>query len=232
MKSRPITTLFMLMSVDGKISTGSTDNLDFDRDFPKFSGLNKGLHQYYEIEETTDLWSLNSGRVQQKMGVNEKPLPDHHWSVSFVLLDNHHMTAHGIEYFCALSKQFVLVTSNQNHPAFSLHKDNLSILYYENLDLETMLQDLYEKFGCQRLTIQSGGTLNAEFLRKGLFDYLDIVAAPVLVGGKDSSSLIDRPSFTSFNELNRLGILTLIKADVLQDSYIRLKYKVENNNAE
>ena len=29
---RPITTLFMLMSVDGKISTGATDELDMDRD--------------------------------------------------------------------------------------------------------------------------------------------------------------------------------------------------------
>ena len=29
---RPITTLFMLMSVDGKISTGVTDELDVDRD--------------------------------------------------------------------------------------------------------------------------------------------------------------------------------------------------------
>lgn len=27
---RPVTTLFMLMSVDGKISTGATDNLDFN----------------------------------------------------------------------------------------------------------------------------------------------------------------------------------------------------------
>lgn len=29
--SRPITTLFMLMSVDGKISTGSSDELDVER---------------------------------------------------------------------------------------------------------------------------------------------------------------------------------------------------------
>ena len=32
---RTITTLFMLMSVDGKISTGASDNLDVDQDFPK-----------------------------------------------------------------------------------------------------------------------------------------------------------------------------------------------------
>lgn len=73
---RPITTLFMLMSVDGKISTGSTDELDVDRDFPKIPGVREGLHQYYEIEQTTDLWSFNTGRVQAKMGVNEKELPD------------------------------------------------------------------------------------------------------------------------------------------------------------
>ncbi len=49
---RPIATLFMLMSVDGKISTGSTDELDIDRDFPKLPGVREGLHQYYEIEQT------------------------------------------------------------------------------------------------------------------------------------------------------------------------------------
>lgn len=39
---RPITTLFMLMSVDGKISTGATDDLDIDKDFPKIAGFVKG----------------------------------------------------------------------------------------------------------------------------------------------------------------------------------------------
>ncbi len=47
---RPITTLFMLMSVDGKISTGASDNLDVDKDFPKIIGVKEGLHQYYEID--------------------------------------------------------------------------------------------------------------------------------------------------------------------------------------
>lgn len=87
---RPITTLFMLMSVDGKISTGATDELDVDKDFPKIAGVSEGLHQYYEIEQTTDLWSLNTGRVQEKMGVNTKPLPNK-TPVSFVLIDNKHL---------------------------------------------------------------------------------------------------------------------------------------------
>ena len=66
---RPIATLFMLMSVDGKISTGSTDELDVDRDFPKIPGVREGLHQYYEIEQTTDLWSFNTERAKRSVTV-------------------------------------------------------------------------------------------------------------------------------------------------------------------
>ncbi len=81
---RPVTNLFMLMSVDGKISTGQTDNMDVDKDFPKLSGVKEGLSQYYEIEQTKGMWYLNSGRVQEKMGVNEKEIPDHCWGINFV----------------------------------------------------------------------------------------------------------------------------------------------------
>ena len=58
MSERSITTLFMLMSVDGKISPGASDSLDVDKDFPNIAGLKEGLQQYYDIEQTTDLWSL------------------------------------------------------------------------------------------------------------------------------------------------------------------------------
>ena len=75
MNTRPITTLFMLMSADGKISTGAADTLDMDADLPHIPGMAEGLQQYYDVEQTTDLWSLCSGRVQAKVGANEKPLP-------------------------------------------------------------------------------------------------------------------------------------------------------------
>lgn len=222
---RAITTLYMLMSVDGKISTGSNDELDVDRDFPELIGVREGLHQYYEIEQTTDLWSLNSGRVQQKMGVNELPFPEKS-PVSFVLIDNHHLTEHGVRYFCARSQQFVLVTSNPHHPAYSVEADNLHIIFQESLSLEQMLIDLKQQFGCERITVQTGGTLNGLFLREKLFDYIDIVVAPVLIGGKDTSTLIDGDSLQLRSELSKLGALKLIDCTVLEDSYLRLKYEV------
>ncbi len=222
---RPVTTLFLLTSVDGKITTGATDRLDFDRDFPRIPGVREGLAQYYDIEQTTDLWSLNSGRVQEKMGVNQKETPEK-TPVSFVLIDNHHLTEQGIRYFCARSQQFVLVTSNQKHPAFGVTSENLHIILQPKLDLAGALERLNKEFGCQRLTIQSGGTLNELFLREKLLDYVDLVVAPVLVGGKDTSTLIDGRSITDPGDLSGLGVLSLESVQQLEGSYLRLRYKV------
>ena len=222
---RPITTLFMLMSVDGKISPGASDILDVDMDFPMIDGVKEGLHQYYEIEQTTDLWSLNTGRVQAKLGVNEKDMPPK-TPVSFVLIDNSHLNEHGVRFFCELSKQFVLITTNPDHPAFKVKSDNLGIILQKELCLEKALVKLKEDYGCERITIQSGGTMNSLFLRNKLFDYVDIVVAPVLVGGKDTSTLIDGESITTKEELGKLGVLKLVDCEKLEDSYIRLKYEV------
>lgn len=225
--NRAVTTLFMLMSVDGKISTGSSDSLDVDKDFPGISGVKEGLHQYYELEQMTDLWSFNTGRVQSKLGVNEKDFPKKSL-VSFVLLDNTHLNEHGVRYFCKWSKNFVLITQNPRHPAFSVNEDNLHIIKQDSLDLTEVLKVLKNEYGCERLTIQSGGTLNGLFLRNKLIDYVDVVVAPILIGGKDTPTLIDGISITSIDELDSLGVLELEKCDVLKDSYIRLRYRAIN----
>lgn len=221
---RPVTTLFMLMSLDGKISTGSTDNFDIDSDFPKIKGLCEGLHQYYEIEKTTDLWSFNTGRVQAKLGVNKRKMPDK-TPVSFVVLDNKHLTEHGVRYFCKRSDKCVIITTNPEHPAFNVKESNLYIILQKKLNLSNALKDLY-KLGCKRLTVQSGGTVNGLFLREKLFDFVDIVIAPVLIGGKDTATLVDGVSLKNKDSLSALGVLQLVKCKVLKDSYLRLQYKV------
>ena len=222
---RPVTTLFMLMSVDGKISTGASDDLDVDKDFPQIAGVREGLHQYYEIEQTTDLWTLNSGRVQAKIGVNTKEMPNK-TPVSFAIIDNGHLDGHGVRYLCALSKELVLITSNREHPAFSTEENNIHIIYQEKLSAKDALARLKSEYGCERLTIQTGGTLNGLFLREKLFDYVDIVIAPVLIGGKDTATLIDGRSLLSKQELSGLGALKLRECVVLENSYLRLRYQV------
>ena len=157
--------------------------------------------------------------------MNEKEMPPK-TPVSFVLVDNSHLNEHGVRFFCELSKQFVLITTNPDHPAFRVKADNLGIILQEKQCLEEALVRLKEEYGCDRITIQSGGTVNGLFLREKLFDFVDIVVAPVLVGGKNTSTLIDGESITTREELDKLGILKLIDCEQLEDSYVRLRYEV------
>ena len=229
--NRPITTLFMLESLDGKISSGSNDNLDADKDFCRIDGVKEGLRQYYELEQETDVFSLNTGRVMAKIGVNDRK--EYHEKidvVTFVIIDNKpHLNGNGIDYLCHWVGKLLLVTTNKNHIAYSLKDkyDNLEILYYETLDLTQLLEDLYSKYNAENLTIQSGGTLNGMFVRNKLIDFVNIVIAPIIVGGKDVATLVDGESITNENELNKLMPLELMECNKLEDSYIQLKYKVK-----
>ena len=228
--NRPITTLFMLESLDGKISSGSSDNLDADKDFYRIDGVKEGLHQYYELEQETDIFSLSTGRVMAKIGVNEKK--EYHEkidAVTFVIIDNKpHLNENGIDYLCNWVEKLLLVTTNKNHIAYSLQYkyDNLEILYYDTLDLKVLLEDLYSKYNAVRLTIQSGGTLNGMFVRNKLIDFVNIVIAPIIVGGKNVATLVDGESITDESELNKLLPLQLLECNKLEHSYIELKYKV------
>lgn len=226
---RPITTLFMLESLDGKISSGNSDILDADKDWCQIDGVKEGIHQYYEIEATTDFYSLNTGRVMAKIGVNDRT--EYHEKVDcrFIIIDNKpHLNEKGIDYLCHWVDKLILVTTNKNHIAHSLQEkyDNLDVLSYDSLDLNTLLVDMKEKYNAEAITIQSGGSLNGLFLRENLIDYVNIVIAPLLVGGKDTSTLIDGDSIASTSELSKLKGLQLIECNQLEDSYIQLKYKV------
>lgn len=230
MKKRPTTTLFMLESLDGKISSGNNDSLDADKDFCRIDGVKEGLHQYYEIECTTDYYSLNTGRTMEKIGVNNKKEYHNKVEINFIIIDNKpHLNENGIDYICHWVEKLILVTTNKNHVAYSLKNkyDNLDILFYEELDLKKLLEDLYSEYNVDKLTLQSGGNLNGLFVRENLIDYVNIVIAPLLVGGKDVSTLIDGKAIESDRELNKLRALELIECNKLEDSYVQLKYKVK-----
>jgi 2,5-diamino-6-(ribosylamino)-4(3H)-pyrimidinone 5'-phosphate reductase len=227
---RPETTLFLLISVDGKISTGDVDARDVDKDYPKIKGVREGLYQYYDIERRTDLHSLNTGRVMAKIGVNNRKTMPKKIPVSFIIIDSKpHLNKSGILYLTRWVKTLYLVTSNKRHPAFGMKEKNLKIIYYpRNIDLKDLLVKLKKKYRVNRVTIQSGGTLNAAFLREKLIDHLSIVVAPALVGGKDTSTLIDGKSLRSDKDLKYIRALKLKKCSVLKNSYIHLQYDVIN----
>jgi len=225
---RTYNTLFLLISVDGKLSTGSIDERDVDKDFPKIEGIKEGLYQYYDIEKTTDNFSLNSGFVMSKIGVNTDHSPIHCPNVNFVIVDNKNLTEKGVANLCNNLKTLYLVTSNKNHPAYNLKNNNLVIMYYENeVDFEDVFVKLKQEYGAERVTIQSGGTLNSIFIRKGLVDRLSVVIAPCLIGGKDTPTLVDGKSLVTEEDLKYIKSLELEEVNKLENNYLHLLYTIK-----
>lgn len=230
--SLPETALFMLMSLDGKISTGANDERDFDKDLPNIVGAKEGLSQYYALEEETDLFSFNTGRCMAKVGWNsEKSNIDKLSGVSFVIADNKpHLTALGVKNLIKRTEKLYIVTTNAAHSALNVEDDSLEVISYEQaIDFTDLFKQLKNK-GADRLTIQSGGNMNANLLRLGLINNLSIVVAPVLVGGRDTSTLIDGDSLMTVEDLHKLRALELKDIQRLDNSYIHITYRVKNGN--
>lgn len=222
----------MLMSVDGKISTGDADIMDVDRNFPQINGLKEGLQQYYDLEQTTDLFSLNTGCVFAKVGCNEKTDAPAKLPVTFVVIDNQpHLTKQGISYLAKKAKDLILVTTNKEHPVFSMQEEHANLhpmLYAERVDFADLFRKLKIEYKADALTIQSGGTLNATLVRAGLIDRVLLVVAPALIGGNKTATLIDGDSLHAPDELSKIKTLELIQAKPLDNSYLLLEYRVKN----
>lgn len=230
-KKRPETTLFLLQSVDGKISTGDGDKRDQELDFPKIKGINEGYYQYYDFLLKTDRHALISGKVLAKIGVNFRVKADNYKDVSLIIIDRQpHLSKKGMNYLINSFKSIFIVTNNKNHPAFEFTKEKeLKIIYYPtSIDFEDMFGRLKRDHSIKKISIQSGGTLNAFFLKHKIIDHISLLIAPCLVGGKSTSTSIDGIAPHSDNDLLNIKALNLKKCEILKHSYLYIYYDVIN----
>lgn len=222
---RPNVTMFMLMSVDGKISTGCNEFYDFDKDLPKLAFTSKGLHQYYELEAETALWTMCSGKTQTKV-LNGVPLTDIVKSpASIVVIDSHHLNDYTLE---RLSHKYERVVVASTRPReFSYTNSNIDIEVFPAMSCEVLpqalLERLYSAYGIKEVCLQGGGTLNAAFIRNDCVDYIDVVVAPLIVGGRTVPSIVDGVNPVELHELRGLSLVDVVR---LKHNYIRLIYQV------
>lgn len=223
--ARPETQLFLLSSVDGKITTGATDAFDFDQDLPKIAGVSEGLHSYYEQEAMTDAWSLNSGRVLAKV-YRMRPNVTEQLDVTCVIIDSRHL---GVEHAEWLMKKFtrvIIFTTRSDYPIKSGMYPSLDVIYQSFYDFPKIFSNLYINFGCTHLTVQTGSHLNAEFLRYKLIDHVNLVVAPIIVGGANTPSICGGEGIANTGWLHLLPVLRFVEVVPLGDSYLLLRYDV------
>jgi 2,5-diamino-6-(ribosylamino)-4(3H)-pyrimidinone 5'-phosphate reductase len=213
------------MSIDGKISTGLGER-DIDADSKYVDSLKNGRYQYEQLEQETDLASFNTGKTMVKIGWNDSKDGITKIPVDFIILDNEpHLTLLGVKNLLSHVKKLYIVTTNKEHPACEMEEGNLEVILYEG---GVGFKDLFTKLrskGIERVTIQSGGTMNAELIRYGLVDELSLTVAPIMIGGKDTSTLEDGDSLSSIDELGMISEFEIIEIKVLDKSFVHMRYK-------
>lgn len=220
--SRPITTLFMLTSVDGKISTGPTDDFDFDKDLPSIVSAD-GLQKYYDLEKETDLWTLCTGRTLEKVYRLQPAYEGPQLPVTCVVVDSGHLTPECYQILCRKFERVIIATYSQRYYSWVQAPQ---VLMYNARDMKHLFLQLH-RIGCRHLTLQAGGTLNTELIRAGLVDYVSLVVAPCIVGGKETPSV-----FSGVNPKSLGDICSLSAASVklLGHDFVLLTYKVDKRD--
>lgn len=223
----PKTTLCLLSSIDGKISTGASDERDIEADF-KYGPVSNGMSQYWDIRNRVANWSALSGKTMAKIGANEPHDQVLNTGANCIVFDNSHLTEIGVRYLCKRFMTVVLVTQNAMHPAMRLKKElpTLAVIDQGYLNLREALRLLKDMYACEHVCIETGGTLNALFLKENLIDDVHMIIAPVLIGGKDTPTVVDGECCVTFNDVLKLRQLRLEALAQLADSYVELLYTV------
>ncbi len=226
MANLPYVTSFMLASVDGKISMANGLVPDFDRHIPMLPYASHGLHQYYEIESTTDAFSIISSSICDKLRDEFAGYTGTKIDCTCVVIDRNGVVASDV--MLGLSRKFVRVIRYSRVYVGSKCSSMDGVINRYYVDLESILEDLHDNFGAERVTLQTGSTLNSEFMSLGLIDELDYVVAPIVCGGVCTPSLFggDPFSLCTMGSVTGAKELCLKDVAVLEDSYIRLRYLV------
>lgn len=78
------------------------------------------------------------------------------------------------------------------------------------IDIKKLL-GILQKQNVKAVLLEGGGTLNWEFIRRGLVDELIITVAPCVIGGKDATTLVEGDGFSKITNCPKLKLQNVIR---------------------
>lgn len=84
------------------------------------------------------------------------------------------------------------------------------------------LLQILQKQNIKSILLEGGGTLNWEFIHKGLVDELIVTITPYVVGGKDATTLVEGNGFSTITNSTKLKLQNIIR----QQNEIVLRYYI------
>lgn len=222
-RSRPETTLFLNISVDGRITSHDSDAFDQDKNWKQAPGVRGILQQFYEFKQT-GMTALTTGSSMAALGSNYRTGKPKKEPISLVVLDpDADLTPQGLTFLAQNVTQLILIclTTHPINRSSDQALNRLIISYPKEIDLNDAFAKLYQKYQVKKLFIHSIAPLNADLLDAGLIDHLSIIISPLLVGGHGTPALQD-------SDILSVRPLSLISCQSFSDNYVILRYRVIN----
>jgi len=223
--TRPETTLILSSSVDGRITSRDSDELDPNKNWKKKQGVRGILQQFFDFAVDKDIYVLTTGQAMARSGINIKTVSPQKINLKLIVIDQPpHLTPKGIIYLAKCIKKLFVVT-DKKHPSLSLkHKPkNLTNITYPNeIDLKDLMHQLKTKYKINKITIQSAGVLNSHWIEMGLVDHLTVIIYPLLIGNSGTPVLVNQ-------EPLKIRPLRLVTSRIFNNNYLFLRYDVVND---
>ncbi len=100
--------------------------------------------------------------------------------------------------------------SKKNLARLAKHPLQIVVSGQNKIDTKKLLRIL-RKQNIKTLLLEGGGTLNWEFIHKGLVDELIVTIAPYVVGGKDATTLVEGDGFSKITNCPKLKLRNVIR---------------------
>ncbi len=216
--NRPKILINVAMSVDGKIDTvarkgmvisSESDKARVDRLRAGMDAILVGGQTLLEEDPKLTIKSALLRSERKGNGMEENPA-----KIGIVTQAN--LKTDG-EFMTSGPARRLIYTTLRTSQAQVLRLENAGAQVFvvgsELVDIAAVMESLYQK-GFQKVLVEGGGTIIAEFFKLGLVDELTIYLAPVVFGGATAPTLADGPGFID----GQLPILRLETAEEFDEN--------------
>jgi 2,5-diamino-6-(ribosylamino)-4(3H)-pyrimidinone 5'-phosphate reductase len=116
-------------------------------------------------------------------------------------------------------------TPREHLDCLDSHGINRVVAGADRVDLRAALEELNQRFGVERVRVDSGGALNGALLRAGLVNEVSLMIVPVLAGGEAHVSFFRAPKLEG---VEGLIDMKLLHVERLENDVVWLRYDVLN----
>ncbi len=224
---KPEVTLIVSSSVDGCLVGRDSDRLDQQKNWKDLPIVRGVVQQFYDFVNNSDVYNLTTADVMIGLGLNNQSFSPKKDLLNLIVLDvENELTPLALQNLAkSVENLIVIVGSSRPTTLDSALPSNVQLLRSEpSFDPVKIMRQLKKVFHVKKVTIQSAGQLNSQWLNANIVDYLTVVVYPLVVSSNGSASF---PTATWLKKMT-VKPLQLISAQTFDTNYVSLRYRVIN----